>query len=297
MADIPLRPRSATEIVDAAFQLYRGHAAPILVVTGIAYIPSLILQLVLVGTASSMQAAMSTALATAPLLLLASYLVGIVAGAMMSGVIANMTADAYLGRGVDTGAALKAALPRIPALIGSMILKAIAVLIPVFVAGIVVALFTGILMPTLARLQLNPIVVGVLVLLALALVAAAAVYMLALLFATTPLVALERKGPFEALGRSATLSEAGKGRIAGALVLVFFVIIVVVVGFQLVAQLAHSAVVQVIVGHVLYTIAFPLYALVETLLYYDARIRAEAFDVEVLAGALDVDRPPEAVVR
>jgi len=297
MADIPLRPRSATEIVDAAFQLYRGHAAAILVVTGIAYTPSLILQLVLVGTAASMQAAMTTALATAPLLLVASWLVGIVAGALMGGVLAHITADAYLGRGVDAGAALRAAMPRIPALIGSMILKVLAVMIPVFIAGIVVSIFAGLLAPTLGRLHLNPITVGILVLVALAAIAAAAVYMLALLFATTPVVVLERKGPLEAFGRSASLSAAGRGRIAAALLLVFFVVGVVVIGFQLVAQLAGRAVIQVIVAHVLYTIAFPLYAVAETLLYYDARIRVEALDVELLAGALDADRPPEAVAR
>lgn len=297
MADIPLRPRSATEIVDAAFQLYRGHAAAIVVVTGIAYTPSLLLQLLVVGTAVSMQDAMRAAAITSPLLLVATWLVGVTAGAVMSGVVAHIASDAYLGREVDTAAALKATLPRIPALIGSMILKVIAVMIPMFVAGIVVALFAGILAPTVARLGLNPIVIGVLVLIAIAAVAAAAVYMLALLFATTPLVVLERRGPFEALGRSGRLSEAGKGRIAAALLLVFLVIGVVIVGFQLVALLAPRAVIQVIVAHVVYTIAFPIYALAETLLYYDARIRAEAFDVELLAGALDSDRPPEALAR
>ena len=48
---LPLRPRSATEIVDAALQLYRRDPLTYLVVSAVCYIPILIVQLTVVGPA------------------------------------------------------------------------------------------------------------------------------------------------------------------------------------------------------------------------------------------------------
>ena len=47
MSDLRLRARSVTEIVDAAFQLYRRDALEYVLVTAIAYAPLVLAQLVL----------------------------------------------------------------------------------------------------------------------------------------------------------------------------------------------------------------------------------------------------------
>jgi len=46
MSDLRLRPRSVTEIVDAAFQLYKRDALEYLLVTAVAYAPWVVAQLI-----------------------------------------------------------------------------------------------------------------------------------------------------------------------------------------------------------------------------------------------------------
>ena len=50
---LPLRPRSATEIVDAAFQLYRRDPMSYLLVSALCYAPVLVLQLVTQGVTTT----------------------------------------------------------------------------------------------------------------------------------------------------------------------------------------------------------------------------------------------------
>ncbi|MBC8087752.1 MAG: hypothetical protein H7Z40_10840, partial [Phycisphaerae bacterium] len=50
MSDTSLRPRGVSEIVDAAFALYRRHALQYIVVAAIATAPSLIISLLYVST-------------------------------------------------------------------------------------------------------------------------------------------------------------------------------------------------------------------------------------------------------
>lgn len=294
MADIPLRPRSATEIVDAAFQLYRRHAAPVILVTALAYAPSLVLQLLIVGTGSTLAGAMTSAMATEPGLVIIGWIVTWLAFAIMSAVIVKLGAEMYLGRDADIGLALRTTIPRVPALLGATILKAIAVAVPMIVAMVTAALVGGVLAATVGRAITSPVASAALALGMIALVAVAVVYMLARLFATTPLVVLEGTGAVASLGRSGRLSEGRRRHIAGTLLLVFLIYGVLLIGVTVLAQFAGSAVIQLVVGHVFNVLAYPIYAMTEMLLYYDARIRAEALDVEMLAGALDAERPSEA---
>jgi hypothetical protein len=48
--------------------------------------------------------------------------------------------------------------------------------------------------------------------------------------------------------------------------------------------MSQSKVVVNVVSTAVAIVLYPLFGLVETLLYYDARIRKEGFDVEYLAG-------------
>ena len=50
-----LRPRSASEIVDAAFQIFRAHPAAFLTCSAVAYVPALLVRLLLVGDVSRFQ--------------------------------------------------------------------------------------------------------------------------------------------------------------------------------------------------------------------------------------------------
>jgi hypothetical protein len=103
-------------------------------------------------------------------------------------------------------------------------------------------------------------------------------------FAVIPAVVLERKGPVEALQRSWHLSEKGRWRafatiffgqmvasfFAGTLAGVLQVIQVPPLVLQSFAQIAQALV-------------LPYTATVVILLYYDVRVRREAFDLQMLA--------------
>ena len=54
---------------------------------------------------------------------------------------------------------------------------------------------------------------------------------------------------------------------------------------------------QVLLMHAFTIVAYPLYAVTEMLLYYDARIRLEGFDVEMMAAALEPAAAPETAAR
>jgi hypothetical protein len=107
MASVALRPRSPTEIVDAAFQILRAHYAQFVMCSALAYLPWLVVQLILAGD---------------PLIVTrTSAWIGAVLGmgiwlifALMSAVLIVCASQAYLGDPVDVGVAVRQAIPRMP---------------------------------------------------------------------------------------------------------------------------------------------------------------------------------------
>ena len=117
MSDTALRARSASEIVDAAFKLYKRNAGQYILVTGIAYSPSLLVNVVFQPEqAESMMSAIGY---------LVTALVSIVAMTLMTGTVTALASRAYLGEPVDVAASVKQALPRLPALLLSAVLTVI----------------------------------------------------------------------------------------------------------------------------------------------------------------------------
>jgi hypothetical protein len=112
-------------------------------------------------------------------------------------------------------------------------------------------------------------------------------YVIARLFASTQVIVLEGRGALEALGRSGELSKGLKLHILGTIGLVFVIYLVLSFGIFLLAGLVGSRVLTTVLEALYVIVAFPLLGLTSMLLYYDARIRAEAYDVELMTGALD----------
>lgn len=118
MSDTNLRPRSISEIVDAAFALYRRNALQYIVVTALATAPQLILTLLIQGGAAP----------TSPgdlIKMTPVYLLAIVTFTLVSGVVIRMGSDVYLGGEADIAKTVKHVLPRVPALIGGTIMVAV----------------------------------------------------------------------------------------------------------------------------------------------------------------------------
>jgi hypothetical protein len=87
------------------------------------------------------------------------------------------------------------------------------------------------------------------------------------------------------LSRSSTLSVDLKRHIIGTLVLIGLVSIAISIGVGMLATVSQSKVIVNVLSTAASVVIYPLFGLTETLLYYDARIRKEGFDVEFLAQA------------
>jgi hypothetical protein len=244
MPSLPLRPRSASELVDAAFQILRGHYPHFVMGAAIAYVPLLLVQVALVSD--------PVRLVSRPELSFVIYLCALLDHAVMSAILLVCAAQAYLGDPVDVGAAVRKALPKIPAVLVSSIVRYIGV-----VAGMFVFL------------------VG-------------APYIVARWFAVTPVLVLERRGLGGAFSRSSALSRGQKLHILATLLLTSILYLMLAFGGQVVVfLLVKNLVVQAVVTALLTILIYPVVAITYALLYFDTRIKNEGFDIELMTNALE----------
>jgi hypothetical protein len=242
MSDMSLRARSITEIVDAAFALYKRNPGQYMLVTAIAYSPALVATLMLGAGQLDNRTSMTG--------FVISILVSLIANALMTGIIVSLGSRVYLGDGADVPAAVRQALPRIPSLLVAMILLAM-------LYGIgALAFFVGFF------------------------------YVAARYFAVVPVVVLEGASPARAFGRSSELAKGRKWHILGALVLVYGLYLLVSVGLTGVFALGGNVALVLLASTLLTIVAFPIVGLATMVLYYDARIRAEGFDLERMTQGL-----------
>ena len=251
MNELHLRPRTVTELVDAAFTLYRRNPLPYLMVCAVAFAPALVLETVF-PTATPMQDAAATASnvvgAFGELL---KQVVSTIAYVFAGALVVKLGSDAYLGGQPDVAVAVRHVGARAGSVIGASFLKG-----PLYVLG------------TLA------LIVG-------------ALYVTARWFAVGTVVVLEDKGAMDAFGRSTQLSAGRKRHILNTILLSWIIFLVFVFGVSAVIAMLDSDVATQMVGTVVMILGYPLVALTNVVLYYDARIRGEGFDLEQMAGALD----------
>jgi hypothetical protein len=241
MSDLHLRPRSVTELVDAAFTLYRRHPVQYIAVAAVAMSPAIALGILLPVPTTVAEVTLTTAV---------SQIISWLGNALVGAVVTRAGSDAYLTGSLDVAAALRDVGRRLPAVLIATLLRGLTY-------GIGALFF----------------LVG-------------AAYAAARWFAVGSVVVLEGKGPIEAFERSTDLSEDNKMHILKALGLVWIIYFVVIVGGSIAFAWAPDLLHQVLVG-VMAIVAYPVVALTGMVLYYDARIRNEGFDVEHMARTLD----------
>jgi hypothetical protein len=244
MASIALRPRSASEIVDAAFQILRAHYPQFVMCAAIAYMPWLVIRLLIM---TDLRLTTSVGVASSLVIALGAWLMF----ALMSAVLIVCASQAYLGDPVDVGAAVRKALPRLP----SVMLGAAAKYLCMFLGAL--ALFVG------------------------------ALYFAARLFAVTPAIVLEDASVGTAFSRSKFLSDGRKWHVLLTLALVVVIYWLIGAGIQVAALVFGSVMVQTLVTALYTILVYPVVAITEALLYYDARIKSEGLDIQLMAGALD----------
>jgi hypothetical protein len=242
------RARSATELIDATFQLLRRNAAAFLTLSALFTIPNTIAQSIFMRSALR-QAATPSAVGAGLGGIFIYSLCALALSALFQTAMMIAASDTYLGKPVVVADDLKRAAPKA---------------LTVFLAYVVTSILVG--------FSVLAFIVG-------------ALYVAVVLFAVPTAVIFENADIGGALSRSSALSKGLKGHIF----LTFFLAVVIyLVGYLIVVFIASllitiSPYAQLIVQALGLTLIVPIFPIVAVLVYYDARIRKEGFDIELMA--------------
>jgi hypothetical protein len=266
---LPLHPMSLGDILDGAFKLLRANARTLIVCVAVFTVPTQLLASVAQrgmlggrGLLSAINDPSSTAaggLSNNGSLVLALTASGIslLVTPFIAGAVSRVVAASYLGQSLDPGSALRAALRRFPSLLVATVLVHLIEL-PAFVACI---------FPGLA--------------------------FMAMFVMTAPAIAIEELGPIRGMRRSWRLVKGrfwptlGIALLAGLMASVLSQVLAVVpTVLALLVGLRWGFLLLAAGGVLVSLVAQPIVTIVATLLYFDARIRHEAFDLQVIAAEL-----------
>lgn len=284
-----LRPMSTGEILDRAFNLYRNN---FVLFAGIAMLPAVLkLILDLVQLSSTMDAlnimnfglrassSQSSQALGGPFLLGIIYLLGAV---IATGATVYAVSMVYLGKSATIGGSYNAIGSDIPRLIGIFLL-----LLVVFIgAGIVVL---GI--PLFAAVSAGS---PRLVLLIMLLGGAVLVHLYACLCIAPAACVVENARVIQSFNRSQTLTKGSRGRIW--LVFLLYLALSLALGFAILAAVGaivrttHSVIaggICLVAGQFVTGVLLgPIVTVPLTLIYYDQRVRKEAFDLQLMMESL-----------
>lgn len=124
MNELTLRPRSATELVDAAFQVFRRNPMPFVLGSAIIYIPWMIVRLIIDPTKSGTVPSM----ASAPVVFV-STAISMVVYAIAGAVTMRLAREAYLDRTPDLADAFRSLSRVVVPLIVATILMSLILLL------------------------------------------------------------------------------------------------------------------------------------------------------------------------
>jgi hypothetical protein len=290
VAGIELRPRYATEIVDAAFQLYTKHFTTLVSISAIVFAPLMVTSLMLTGGDQ-------TLVLTRPMTFIALGVAGWIVGSIVEAGVVVAVSDSYIKGSTDVGSVMRRVLARVGAVLLAVLAKwliiglglalgAIVVVIMVSFAGGFAGVFSG-------GSQRAAVIFGVVAVTSSMLVGGViALYYFACYFAVPATVVIENLGVRHGLSRSRQLSKGMKRKVLAALgtsMSVFFVIQFVT--SLLMQSLPGPPAIGFALEQAVTIVLMPIVSVIATLLYYDARIINEGFDIEVMAAGLGPATP------
>src|SRR3954453_15971183 len=258
-----LRPRGIGEILDSSVALYRARFSTLARLAAIIVIPvQLLSALVLISAQPddfdvNIRGAVTpryTSGATQFAAVVVIAVVGVLSTALIVAVCARVIGDAYIGRRGDATESYKAVRPRVFAIVGTALIVIVSEAI-----GLAFC-FVGTLVP------------------------------LTLFAVAIPVLILEAIGVSAALGRSVALTKAHIGHVLGLVVTTQ--VLAAIVNFALAAAVqfvlrTSGTPIEAVIGQSLANIVAgilttPFVAAATVVLYFDLRIRDEAFDVQLL---------------
>ena len=214
---------------------------------------------------------------------------------ILTGLLTVVIGRGVLGQRVSMGEAWRLALPRLPAILGAIVLNALCVLGPLAVVAVFVVVLA------LAHAYAGAVVVAILGGLA---AICADVWFGVMFSLAAPAVVLERQGPARALARSWRLVSRSFWRVFGILLLAGIIVLVVgavlqvpfslaealaggsagmfgLAGTRTVASIIIAGVGSIVAG----AVSRPISAGVIVLLYLDMRMRKEGLDLALQGAA------------
>ncbi len=248
MTSHALRPLSLGEVLDVAFGLYRSRFAPLLVIAAVCQlIPLCLAVYIQVSSATEMHL----------LLRLGYYLLAVVLGSIGVAASTFVVSDAYLGRETTAADALARAAP----LIGRLIVISLLLSLVVGV-GFILLVIPGF------------------------------VFLGGLLLSTVVAVIEAPPSATAAMNRSWVLTKGYKMKVlltmlvAGVLLAVPAITLGVIGGLVGAAVSEQGSLLFFVLPLIFQLFVYPFVYVVQTVLYYDLRVRKEGFDLELLASAL-----------
>jgi hypothetical protein len=272
-----LRPRSVGEVLDAAVRLYRARFRALLTVSAVVLIPVSLLTMLVLLSAQPDQSAVAVNASNSPVFdtgdtsaqlgaLLVTLLLSALATTFVTAAATRIVADAYVGQSTETRDAARDTLRRAWPLIGLTIV-------------VTVGTFVGYMLCFIPGVWLH---------------VAWAV--------AIPVLLLEGVGVFKSLGRSFALTKVKFWVAFGVVWMAQFLVLALSFGlsalFVWVTRTNDNASADVITQSVanaissIFTVPFAATAIVA--LYFDLRIRAEGFDIQMMLRDLD-HTPAETV--
>ena len=309
---IPLRPLAVGEILSGAFTSIRRNPAATLGLSAILLtcygVASTFIELAIRTVVSNLNLSRGQTLTDAQArhllfdvfaIVLPSYLaifvIAFIVEIILTGLLTVVIGRGVLGRKVSMGEAWQLGLPRLPAILGAVILTSLSILAPWIVVGLLV------LVLALAHIAPAAIAVGVLGGIACLVLT---IWFSIMLSLAAPAVVLERQGPAQALRRSWRLVRRSFWRVLGIFLLTGLIVgiasFALQVPFSIIAAVAGGSggifgvtgtrtVAAVIIASVGSTLAGaitrPVSAGVTVLLYLDMRMRKEGLDLALQAAA------------
>lgn len=248
-----LRPRGTSELIDALFEILRHHYLGFLTIVVAGFAPAAAVGGVaaLAGAFDGFDRAASNWTGTAVTAILALVVVALASIALVHGAVIYAASDAYLDDRIDVAGSFRRSMSNVPMLLVAFLLTGLATL-----AGYVLLIIPGI-------------------------------YLAAGLFAVPAIVLLEGRGPRAAMERSMSLTKGRKLAVLGALLVTGLIAAILRMSLGAVGSMGGGPGVGVAMQLAAYVALYPLTTIMAVLLYYDARIRAEGFDIERAVAALE----------
>jgi len=318
MSSVDLRPLSLGELLDRTFTLYRSHFWLFVGIMAVPHVINVALNLVLQGIVGPIfalppgfdpQKAGVDPAAMAGKFFLGFLVIGVVAWVLYSLALGATTialADVYFSR----PATIRGTYRKVRRRLGGLMHVLFSVMVRFIGLVLLLSLGSAILFAVPAGIfgRSNPILMGVMGLVMFAVFFAGfalAIWFILRYGVAIPALLLENLKAREALKRSVWLTKGQRGRLFLTLVLMLLITYITILILQgpfwvaaalvagksghIPAWLGSLSAVSAGLGGAL---SGPLLMIGFSLLYYDVRVRKEAFDLQMMMAALEPGGPP-----